>query len=63
MKKCLIGPFSESDDELLPINPSEFYSCGVLYGHLENMDNMDMINFFIEFETANLSIYRVQFAF
>ncbi|MEA1897589.1 MAG: helicase-related protein [Bacteroidota bacterium] len=39
LKRCLIGPFSESDDELLPIRPSEFYSCGVLYGHLEDMDN------------------------
>ena len=39
LERCLIGPFSESDDELLPIRPSEFYSCGVLYGHLEDIDN------------------------
>lgn len=39
LERCLIGPFLESDDELLPIRPSEFYSCGVLYGHLEDMDN------------------------
>ena len=41
LEKCLIGPFSGSDDESLPINPSEFYSCGVLYGHLEDMEILD----------------------
>ncbi|MEA3385274.1 MAG: helicase-related protein [Thermodesulfobacteriota bacterium] len=47
LERCLIGPFSKSDDksrpidELLPIRPSEFYSCGVLYGHLEDMEILD----------------------
>ncbi len=44
MKKCLFGPFSESDDESLPDRPSEFYCCGVLFGQMEDKDNEAIVD-------------------
>ena len=39
IKRCLVGPFYDADEGLNEIRPSLLYSCGILYGHMEDPDN------------------------
>ncbi|SDT83980.1 Helicase conserved C-terminal domain-containing protein [Desulfobacula phenolica] len=39
LKRCLVGPFYESNEQLNQIRPSSLYSCGILYGHMEDPSN------------------------